>query len=211
MLGDIFDLWISDHQYFANKFAPIISELKALQKRGVGIHYFEGNHDLYLQAFWQERLGFMVHENGGIFQVGAYRVWVEHGDLIDQEDHGYLFLRWILRTPPLKFLAHNLPDQAVAWIGERASNASRTYTSTTKTMPKTRAIEKIREHALHLSQQDASLDFVISGHLHARDDHAFQRGNKTVRSVNLGTWLEKPVTYVIDADGGRWSEITSAK
>lgn len=169
LVGDIFDLWISDHAYFVNKFAPIIEQLKSLRQRGVELHYFEGNHDLYLDRFWENQIGAKVHRNWAVFDLSGLRVRVEHGDLIDPDDHGYRFLRWFLRTPVITWAAHHLHEKLVAQIGEKASRVSRTYTSETKTISKEEAINKIRRHAEALATSE-SLDFIISGHLHVRDD-----------------------------------------
>jgi UDP-2,3-diacylglucosamine hydrolase len=57
LVGDIFDFWIGGHEYFVRKFSPIADHLRRIVSSGVEVHYFEGNHDLYLQAFWQDRLG----------------------------------------------------------------------------------------------------------------------------------------------------------
>lgn len=57
LLGDIFDLWIGDHAYFREAYAPIIDEIQRLVSEKVDVHYFEGNHDLYLKSFWDGRLG----------------------------------------------------------------------------------------------------------------------------------------------------------
>jgi len=80
LVGDIFDLWIGPHEFFVNKFEPIVERLKELNQAGVQIHYFEGNHDLHLRKFWQGQIGIQVHAGPQRFQLGSLTVHVEHGD-----------------------------------------------------------------------------------------------------------------------------------
>ena len=114
LMGDIFDLWVAAHSYFVDKYQPITDEILRLQDEGVEIHYFEGNHDLYLEHYWGQQVGLTVHEGPAYFELGHQTVRIEHGDQMDPDDRGYRFLRWFLRTPPLKFLMPRitrLPDR----------------------------------------------------------------------------------------------------
>jgi len=197
LLGDVFDMWLGDHDYFIERYRRIVDALAALGKRGIEIHYFEGNHDLHLRPFWAERLGVHVHPDPVHVELAGLRLRLEHGDQMDPDDRGYRFLRWFLRTPPVRFLILNLPGGVVARIGERASAHSRAYTSGTKTISEADAIEKIRAHARKV-HEERPFDLIISGHVHVRDDLRFETPVGEGRSINLGTWLDRPCFLRID-------------
>ena len=190
MVGDIFDLWVGDHNYFKQRYSHIIEVLVRLKKRGLEIHYFEGNHDLHLSRFWQDELGFKVHGGPEFFQLGSYRVRVEHGDQVDTDDRGYLLLRWFLRCRPIKFLCHSLPEGVVKWLGERASQQSRKHTSGVKTISKKGLIKKLHTYVEEISSVEP-MDFFISGHIHIRSDEMVGK----TRVLNLGTWLDHPCYF----------------
>ena len=196
LVGDIFDFWISDHPYFIQKFHPIVEELDRLVNRGVEINYFEGNHDLYLEKYWHGRLGVKVFRGPHHFDFGGYWVRVEHGDLIDPDDRGYLFLKRALNTSALRVFAEMAPEKLVSKIGERASRVSRRYTSTKKAVADDKVIEKIRRHAEQACAQ-IPFDLLVTGHVHVKDDYEFTCAGKTVRSVNLGVWAESPCAFMI--------------
>lgn len=185
LVGDIFDLWISDHQYFIDKFKPIIDELTRLHSLGVVVHYFEGNHDLYLKKYFSDKLGFKVYTSATYFQLGSLKVRVEHGDEMDSQDKGYLFLRWLLRTSVVKWLSSRLPPAFVVFLGEKMSQASRKYTSELKTISKEYALKVIREHG-RAAYEEQPFDFIISGHIHVVDDYQMQN----YRVINLGSWFD---------------------
>ena len=207
LLGDVFDMWLADHRYFVDRYPQIIAELRRLKAEGVVVHYFEGNHDLHLKKYWSNELGFDVHHGPIELTLGGTRLRLEHGDQMDPDDRGYRFLRWFLRTPPLKYLVENLPGNVAAWIGERASATSRRYTSERKTISTAEAISKIRAHAVRAYEQ-SPFDLLIAGHVHVRDDHADPRG---FRAVNLGTWLEQPCYFVLDGQGGRLENLRATQ
>lgn len=209
LLGDIFDMWLGDHDYFIERYERIVDSLKRIRARGVDVHYFEGNHDLHLGPFWSGELDFEVHGGPVSIDLDGRRLRLEHGDQMDPDDRGYIFLRWFLRTPPMRFLILHLPGRLVAWIGERASAHSRSYTSETKTISRQDAIGKIRRHAEKAHSQEP-FDLIISGHVHVRDDFRFETGNGPARSVNLGTWLDAPCYFCLDAKTAELVELDEA-
>lgn len=196
LVGDIFDLWVGDHEYFHERFRPIVEKVVELANTGVEVHYFEGNHDLHLTKFWQNKLGVKVHADRAFFNLAGKRVRIEHGDLINPDDKGYLFLRWLLRTPVVTSLALHLPDRAVSAIGSRASDSSRKYTSTAKALPIDRIREAVRLHAKRAFAEQP-FDLLISGHVHVADDFTFEEKGREVRSINLGSWYDLAKTFVL--------------
>ena len=203
LLGDVFDMWLANHRYFVDRYERVIAQLVRLHAEGVTIHYFEGNHDLHLKKYWSDDLGFVVHSGPVSLRLAGLTLRLEHGDQMDPEDRGYRFLRWFLRTPPLKLLIHHLPGSLAAWIGERASASSRHYTSERKTITAGLAIEKIRRHARQAHAADP-FDLLIAGHVHFRDDY---RDDAGFRAVNLGTWLDTPCYFVLENGTGRFVEV----
>lgn len=206
LLGDIFDLWVADHRYFVDKYRAIIDEIRRLQNEGVEIRYFEGNHDLHLRYFWADELGVIVHDGPTCMQLGETKVRLEHGDQMDPDDRGYLFLRWLLRTGPVRFLLRHLPGPFIGRVGDRASAKSRVYTSSAKAIGDAEAVAKIRAHAQKV-HAEKPFDIIISGHVHVRDDCYLTTDEGRFRSVNLGSWLDAPCYFKIDSSGARFYEL----
>jgi len=198
LLGDIFDLWLGEHKYFQKRYAPIIDEIRRIVDRKIAVFYVEGNHDLYLKPFWQDQVGVEVISDFRILDVQGSRVRVEHGDLINPDDKGYLFLRELLRSESVTWLARNLPAGVVSYIGERASQMSRSYTANKKHLAREKIIEMIRQHAQDSFEREA-FDWIFTGHVHVEDRFEFIRGGRMIRSVNLGSWFENPKVFCLHA------------
>ena len=207
LLGDIFDLWVADHRYFVERYHEIVDEIRRLKNEGVEIRYFEGNHDLHLRYYWADQLGVIVHDGPAYIQLGEKTLRLEHGDQMDPDDKGYLFLRWFLRTWPIRPLVRNLPGSLIARIGDRASVRSRHYTSSAKAIDSADVIAKIHVHARKAYAQKP-FDLIISGHVHVRDDCHIDTGTGTFRSVNLGSWMDAPCYFKLDGTDERFYELT---
>lgn len=205
LVGDIFDLWLGRHQIFIKNYSQLIQKIEELTKAGVRVHYFEGNHDLYLKRFWPQ-LGVQVYPGPKEFQFEDVCIRVEHGDEFDPKDFGYLFLRWFLRTPIMQLAERILPDGLVHWIGQKSSHASRHYTSQIKTMAQETGLIKIRDFAERRAKQ-SKFDILIFGHVHIRDEYQFEEAGLVRKSINLGSWLTAPCYYMLEGRKGQFFEL----
>lgn len=206
LVGDIFDLWISAHDLFVGHYREIIDTLTALKERGVRIFYFEGNHDLDLEPFWRRRMGFDVFDRAAEFDLWNRSIRVEHGDQIDPDDRGYLFLRWLLRTPAMRWLGRHLPGFAVRWIGSKASRTSRKYTSSVKSITDSATRAKLERYAENTHRR-SPFDILISGHVHVLVDETIEHHGKTFRLINLGTWLDRPMVFELTPDSAEFRDV----
>ncbi len=206
LVGDIFDLWIYDHSYFVEKYQKIVNAIRVVASQGIEVHYFEGNHDLYLRKFWQQEVGVKVHDGPEFFNLGSVKVRVEHGDLMNPDDKGYLLLKRLLQSQPMKFIAKNIPGPGVSWIGERASRASRHYTSNQKKMHEDSVKAFMHAYAERVVE-DKTFDYLIAGHTHVDDEYSFSHNGEQVYSINLGSWFETQKVLCLDEKGHHFIQI----
>lgn len=206
LVGDIFDLWIYNHRYFVDKFPKIVNAIRVVVSRGIEVHYFEGNHDLYLKKFWQQEVGVKVHDGPAFFNLDSRVIRVEHGDLMNPNDKGYLFLKKVLQSPPTRFVAKNLPGMAVSWIGERASKASRHYTSNQKSIHE-KEVKEFMHHYADEAFKERHFDYLISGHTHVRDEYQLSTEGEQVYSLNLGSWFEDNKALLLDSQGHQFIDL----
>ena len=67
MLGDMFDFWYEYlwHDPTKAEYAPFLDQLQSMTRKGIRIHYFVGNHDLWTFGWLARRTGVVVHRNPG--------------------------------------------------------------------------------------------------------------------------------------------------
>ena len=191
LLGDIFDLWLGAHSYFIREYQELISLISDLQKKGVNIHYFEGNHDLYLDDFWGKKLGVKIHHGPAIINLGEKTFRLEHGDETNPDDKGYIFLRWFLRTFFMIWFVRLMPEKLVVWIGKKSSEKSRHYTSNVKTIDDSLAKAKFLLHCKNTYLKNR-FDLLVAGHIHMDIVEELRPVESSLTKViNLGSWYNK--------------------
>lgn len=215
LVGDIFDLWVGSHSFFRERYGGVVELIRQLRQKNVEINYFEGNHDLHIQKLWSDELKCQVFVEPAYFNLAGLRVRVEHGDQMNPSDKGYLFLRAVLRTGFVKWLAEALPGSVIQSIGDKMSRSSRRWTSSPlKALDEAGIKEMIHNHARRVRKNDKPFDLLISGHVHVRDDFTWRDeiSGQDVRTVNLGWWaptVGAPFSiFCIDAEGRRWVDIS---
>lgn len=207
LLGDIFDLWIGDHDFFYEKFKPLIDLISHLKEKGVNVQYFEGNHDVHVKKFWEGRYGIPCHTWAEYFDVGEFKVRIEHGDLMNLEDKAYQRLRKFVRLSPLEFLAYKVPGSLWNEFGVRASQISRHFSGKLREDKQEFLRNLIRDHA-QKSFQERAFDFIVTGHMHVRDEFQFQVGDRKVKSFNLGSWFDQARVLHLGSQGPEWVSLT---
>ncbi len=191
MLGDIFDFWLSDGKAFRDHYQQLIDQIATLKAGGGEVHYFEGNHDFHVDVFWTKHLSIPVYENDAFFKIDHLAVRAEHGDFINPDDTAYLKYRATIRHKLIEPIGHFVPGWFWKWFGEKQSQNSRKKTGHYAVTNANRVINLIRTHAQRI-YHEKPFDLIVTGHMHIFDDFEFSVGDRKVRSINLGTWLDLP-------------------
>ncbi|MFN3455738.1 MAG: UDP-2,3-diacylglucosamine diphosphatase [Pseudobdellovibrio sp.] len=200
-LGDIFDFWLSDGKAFQNHYALLVDEIKKFKSAGGTVFYFEGNHDFHVDRFWTKQLDIPVYEDQAYFEIDGLKVRCEHGDYINPDDKAYIKYRETIRKPWIEWIGHVVPGFFWKWFGERQSAKSRKKTGHYAKNNVEGLRTMIQAYAMRLYSGE-DFDLLITGHMHVFDDYSFKgRHGKTIRSINLGTWLDKP--YLLKIENGQ--------
>ncbi len=208
LLGDIFDWWLSDHSVFVEKFYPIIEPIKKMIQLGAKVYFFEGNHDLHIHPYWAEKLGVQVFTEPEYFNLGGWKVRCEHGDLINLEDKNYLRMRALFRHPVVEAMGHYLPGVMWEKIGLFLSHKSRKYSAVDRENKEQELIQMVRTHAKR-AYEEKPFDFIITGHMHVRDEYFFESKKNNPGSFNLGSWFEDVKVLKLTESGPQWITIKS--
>ncbi len=204
LLGDIFDFWVSDHRVFQKKFSKLVAALQALKQAGAEVIYFEGNHDLHLDRYWQKKLGIQVYKEAQYFHIQGIDFRCEHGDLINIEDEAYIKFRKFVRHPLVEFMGHSIPGIVWDWLGQRLSSYSakdsRVYREEHEVIMK----KMIHAHA-ERSFEEKKFNYIITGHMHVIDVYELKSNSNKAVSINLGSWLGNEVKALqINKEGYQW-------
>jgi UDP-2,3-diacylglucosamine hydrolase len=206
LLGDIFDFWVGDHDFYTDKFRPFVDAVAAVKKKGIQVFYVEGNHDVHVTKFWLEQ-GVEAFVEDRYYQLGPWTTRVSHGDLINPEDHTYLRYREMIRRPHMDKLADFVPARALFVVGDWASRVSRKKSTVRRQRNTEHLRELIRKYALKC-YAEKPFDFLISGHMHILDEwETSPIEGKKMSSINLGSWFETPTALWLDDTSRGWEKL----
>ena len=124
LLGDIFDFWC---EYFwrdqsKEQYRPFLNTLKSLTTKGIAIHFFIGNHDIWTFGWLARETGIEVHRKPTTLTINGKRVFLAHGDglvprnyisqlpkHLQKKIRQFIFLRRAFHSPLLQTLFRLLP------------------------------------------------------------------------------------------------------
>ena len=107
ILGDLFEFFFGfkdpsagNKSFGFSDYLPVLEKLRRLDRQGVRITYFEGNHDFSLQSFFSEqwKMKVEVHPEGAEERLGQRRAFLAHGDLSNPKQWKYRIYRRLLRN-----------------------------------------------------------------------------------------------------------------
>lgn len=205
-LGDIFDLWVGDSDVFQNKFQALVDAIAEIKRKGIEIVYFEGNHDVQVKGFWQDKFGIPVLTEARVYSLGPFSVRMEHGDYINPDDKFYLRYLELIRNPRMKKLADVVPGKFWDEVGNFASRLSRKKSYSVRRDSSEAIRQKIRDYA-QLKALETNFDYIITGHMHVQDEFQFEMDQKTKQSINLGSWYGTPQALCLTEEGHSWKEL----
>ncbi len=191
LLGDLFDFWFEYKTVVPKGFVRVLGKLAAMADRGIEIHYFVGNHDLWMTDYFKTELGIPVYHKPQEFTIENKRFFVGHGDGLGPGDKGYKRMKKVFTNPFFKWLFRWLhPD-----IGVRIAQ----YLSVkNKLISGDEDIHFLGEDKEWLAQyckrklEEKHRDYFIFGHRHLPMEIKL---NNNATYINLGDWITH-FTYV---------------
>lgn len=126
LLGDMFDIWY-EYKYAVPKgYVRLLGTLAELCDAGLEIHYFTGNHDMWITDYLSKEIGLRVsevHRHENIFGTHFY---IGHGHGIGKADAKYArALKYIFRNPVLRFAYDWLHPDIGLWLANKLSRQKR--------------------------------------------------------------------------------------
>ena len=194
VVGDLFDFWFSHEGFVYPGFQPVIDELAAMQRSGVQVHLFEGNHDFFLADYFTRYHGIEVFPGEARLTLDGKTLYIAHGDLVDEADRGYRLLRRVLRSAWFYGLQKRLPLSMLWKLARRSSDASKEYLA----KPQEGLAAKMEDFAL--AKFSEGVDVVILGHCHLPLHRTHTIGGRQRHFALLGDWLAHRSFLVVDGE-----------
>ncbi|MBO4250664.1 MAG: UDP-2,3-diacylglucosamine diphosphatase [Paludibacteraceae bacterium] len=195
MLGDMFDFWM---EYFVHdkqkrQYHPFCKELRKLTKKGIHVHMFIGNHDLWTFGGLSQLTNAEIHyEPCTIIRYGK-ALYLAHGDGLLPSNWEQLYtpqerkvinrfikLKKLFNNPTAQFLFRCLPPQWGNKIGYEWAKRSRLKEIEHPCPYKGEKKEELVLFAKEQEKQHNHRDYYIFGHRHIELDLQIASGSRVV-------------------------------
>jgi len=185
ILGDLFDFWFEYRLVVPRGYVRILGKLAELTDSGITVHFFVGNHDMWMNDYFQKELNIPVYHAPKTFELHGKKFLIGHGDGLGPKDHKYKMMKKVFRSPISKTLFGMLPPSWGIGIADYFSKKSRAKTGKNDEVFLGEDKEWLILYCKEQLQKE-HFDYFIFGHRHLPID--FQLTDHS-RYVNLGDWI----------------------
>ncbi|MGC9352262.1 MAG: UDP-2,3-diacylglucosamine diphosphatase [Mariniphaga sp.] len=195
LMGDIFDFWFEYRKVVPRGFTRILGRLADLSDKGVSIHFFAGNHDVWVFDYLPQEIGLTLHRDEFITEIRGKKFYLAHGDGLDPDDKGYLFLKKIFTSKTLQWWFSRIHPNFAFHLAHQWSKSSRLskLNQEEEFKVKNECMYKFAENFL----EKEWIDYFIFGHRHQMTNVEIKNGS---RFILLGDWIKNFSYGVFDGE-----------
>lgn len=194
IVGDMFDFWFEYRKVVPKGFVRLLGKLAELSDAGIQLHFFVGNHDMWMKDYLTRELSMPVYFGPKAFSFNNCSFYIAHGDGLGPGDHGYKAMKKFFRSPFCQWLFGILPPAFGVGTANYFSRKSRQA----QEQVEEKFLGEEKEWLLTYSRgilQTEKYNFFIFGHRHLPIDFRLSAGS---RYINLGEWINFQTYAVFD-------------
>ena len=196
IVGDMFDFWYEYRTVVPRGFVRLLGKIAELSDQGISIHFFVGNHDMWMKDYFLRELQVPVYFEPREFEFNGRRFLIGHGDGLGPGDHGYKRLKKVFRNPVCQWLFGILPPAVGIGLANYSSRKSRAATGQEEEVFLGPEKEWLLIYAKEVLRQKR-IDYFVFGHRHLPIDY---RLSDSSRYINLGDWINYYTYAVFDGE-----------
>jgi UDP-2,3-diacylglucosamine hydrolase len=196
IVGDIFDFWYEYRTVVPKGHVRLLGKLAELTDSNIKIHFFVGNHDMWMKNYFQQELNIPVYFESRDFEWNGKSFHIAHGDGLGPGDHKYKFLKKIFRSKICQWLFGILPPYFGVGLANYFSRSSRAKTG----FMEEKFFGEDKEWLIIYSKETLkkkNYDYFLFGHRHLPIDYRLHNGS---RYINLGDWINYYTYAVFDGE-----------
>jgi UDP-2,3-diacylglucosamine hydrolase len=185
LVGDIFDFWFEYKQAVPKGFVRLQGKIAELTDKGIPVHLFTGNHDMWIFDYLPKELGVTLYRDPIERTWFGKKVYIGHGDGLGPGDRGYKLLKRLFRNALSQWVFARLHPNFGIWLANKSSKTSRAATGMKDETFHGKENEWLYQFCLEKLKNEP-IDLFVFGHRHLPIDLTV--GVKS-RYLNLGDWL----------------------
>ncbi len=198
-LGDMFDYWY-EYKYVVPKgHVRFLGKLAELSDRGIEIHFFIGNHDIWMFDYLPTEIGAVIHREPLTIDLLGKRFFLAHGDEVDNHSLAFRFIRSIFRNRFCQWLYAGIHPRwsfgfALGWsLSSRKKGLKKKNEEDDEREYQGEGKEYLVAFAKEYLKSHPDINFFLFGHRHIMLDLMLSR---SARVVIAGDWM-RHFSYVV--------------
>ncbi|MGI6048209.1 MAG: UDP-2,3-diacylglucosamine diphosphatase [Petrimonas sp.] len=185
LLGDIFDYWFEYKTVVPRGFTRLLGKLSEITDSGIDVHFFIGNHDIWLTDYLQNECGLNIHRKPLITEIFGKKFFIAHGDGLDDDSKSFRLLRKIFHNKFLRKCFSAIHPRWTIPLAHAWSNKSR------ETGEINDFLGEDNEYLIQFAKQEIKrtpdIDYFVFGHRHILLDFPL---NEKSHVINIGDWIQ---------------------
>lgn len=199
LLGDVFDFWFEYKKAIPKGHVRIQAKLAQFTDMGIPVHFFPGNHDMWINDYFQKELGLNVCLKPCVVEIHGKQIFLGHGDGLGPGEKGYKFLKEIFKNSFLKWSFSKIHPNTGISLAEYLSRRSRARNSQFDKQDFGEN-EFLLLFSKNYAAKNAAVSHFIFGHRHLPIQKEFEPGKFY---INLGDWISNNSFLEADQNGLR--------
>ncbi|MFA6924646.1 MAG: UDP-2,3-diacylglucosamine diphosphatase [Bacteroidales bacterium] len=198
LLGDVFDFWFEYKSVVPRGYVRLLGKLAELSDSGIKIHYFTGNHDIWVYDYLPKELNVELHREPIIKEINGKKFYLAHGDGLGPSDYKFKLMKMGFKSSTLQWLFSALLHPNFAFKIARIFSFKSRLSNDNNYEKKKFLGEK--EWLIINSRkilQKEHIDFFIYGHRHFPIEFKLSENSKY---INLGEWVNYKPYAVFDGN-----------
>jgi UDP-2,3-diacylglucosamine hydrolase len=192
LMGDVFDYWFEYKEVVPRGYVRLLGKLAELSDAGVEMHYFTGNHDMWVFDYLPKEIGLQIHRAPIQREYNDKKFFLGHGDGLGPGDYGYKFIKKVFANKLAQWLFARIHPNTGIGLMKFFSRRSRIATGTSDDVYLGDDKEWLMIYSREVLQKE-HYDYFIFGHRHMPLDKSLSDNS---RYINLGEWINQ-FTYAV--------------
>ena len=195
LVGDMIDFWYEFKYVVPKGFTRFLGKLGELTDSGIEVHWFIGNHDIWIFDYIGKETGAIIHREPLCCNLLGKSFYIAHGDGLGDNSLGFKFIRSIFHNKILQKMFTWIHPRWTIPFGLNWSKHSR------KTGDDYAGyLGEEKEHLVLYAKeflQKNQADFLVFGHRHIMLDLMLAQRS---RIIILGDWIKYFSYAVFDGE-----------
>lgn len=196
LLGDIFDFWFEYKSVVPKGFVRLLGKIASITDSGIPVHYFTGNHDMWIFDYFTKELGVIMHRHPIERTFNGKLFYIAHGDGLGPGDYGYKFIKKIFSSPVSKKIFSWFHPGFGTSLALFFSKRSRLANGSKDEIFLGEEKERLIQLCHHMIKQKP-YNYFIFGHRHLPMDIPV---GSQARYINTGEWVKSFSYAVFDGE-----------